>query len=411
MISLRDMLLEQKMLTIYRGISVHNQNGNYFTTDPEWARNFTQSGQDKEILQCEIDSALIYEAVPVPQAVDDGQVNTIINLAKTKGFAAIWVDEGANEPKSIFVFRKSKLRSPKRYASPQLSEVKKFNLDNKDDAAEDLIRQAWRLIDNPEDRYDFDDVLMYIDNDERLSNLAWTLGKKFYPQSEEGWYDLHRDVKRVLGNLELKRLDRKKKATPSLKDPVYILKKLMVGKSWKAARNAISNQLPGRQHGEVTDEDAEMIFNRLYKNAVGETIYDMEGVTYWGYGYLDKAHLTIGTGNHREYSLNIFINAYAGANKSFEGENVQVWRGTNSPHAGIRPGDFVTFDRGYAQNYLSGKWKAIVTDVLPSKDLIIYKIDVGMSELVYWPEGHKIKRFEGHIPTFREFWEAHRFGL
>src|SRR5690554_890539 len=123
MIKLSEMIDSGKMLTIYRGISVHNRDGNYFTTDPEWARQFTQSGQDKEILQADIDPRMIYRPNPLPHAVDEDEVNASIETAKAKGFAAVWIDEGTREPNSIFVFRKGKLRNVKRYESP-LTEVK-----------------------------------------------------------------------------------------------------------------------------------------------------------------------------------------------------------------------------------------------------------------------------------------------
>jgi hypothetical protein len=118
MIKMRDILFEQKMLTIYRGVSVHNRDGNYFTTDPEWARQFTQSGQDKEILQVDIDPAMIFRPQTLPQATQEEEVNAAIMDAKAKGFAAVWVDEGVNEPNSIFVFRKGKLKNVRRYGQP-----------------------------------------------------------------------------------------------------------------------------------------------------------------------------------------------------------------------------------------------------------------------------------------------------
>jgi hypothetical protein len=87
---------------------------------------------------------------------------------------------------------------------------------------------------------------------------------------------------------------------------------------------------------------------------------------------------------------------------------VKVWRGTNSPHNKIRPGDFVTFDRDYAEGYVTGKFGAIVKAILPSKDLKVYKMEPDSSEMVYWPHGHSIKKFTGHVPTFKEFWEEFR---
>ena len=105
------------MIRIYRGVSVYNRDGRYFTTEPEWARNFTQSGQDHEIIQCDIPASVIYKKDPLPEAVDESQVAEAIREATQKGFAAIWVDEGINEPSSIYVMKKSKLKNVKRYDS------------------------------------------------------------------------------------------------------------------------------------------------------------------------------------------------------------------------------------------------------------------------------------------------------
>ena len=75
--------------------------------------------------------------------------------------------------------------------------------------------------------------------------------------------------------------------------------------------------------------------------------------------------------------------------------------------AKIRPGDFVTFDKDYARGYTRGKFGTVHKDILSSKDLVVYKMEPERDELVYWPEGHQIKKVE-NIPTFKEFWETFR---
>ena len=285
-----------------------------------------------------------------------------------------------------------------------------LDLNKKEDAAEHLIKLTWKFIPPSEDRYNSENIILWIDNEQPLSDLAWKLSKQFYPGDDEAWYTFQDDLKNVLIKMEESRLKRKRSKNPSIADPVYILKKLMVGKNWEQVKIAISNQLPGRIKHKPTDEEASEVFNRLYKNAMGETIYNKEELVNWGYGRLDQAIINPDTdGNHKQYAINVFLRHYS-KNGKINGM-VRVWRGTNSPHAKIRPGDFVTFDRGYAQAYLSGKWASIVTDTVNAKDLIIYKIDPGMSELVYWPEGHQIQKYEGPIPTLREFWEQYRFGI
>lgn len=287
---------------------------------------------------------------------------------------------------------------------------RKLDLSKKEDAAEHLIRAAWKFIPPGEDRYNSHQVVLWIDNESELSDLAWNLSQKFYPNDDDSWYKFQDDLERVLINMEEKRLEIRKRKNASLQDPLYILKKLVVGKNWNSAKRAISNMLgTGHSMSSPTDEEANAIFNRLYKNAMGETIYDMEAGTQH-IGRLSSLEIKDDNTNFNQPQINIFIRHYGRNRKKIEGK-VRVWRGTNSPHASIRPGDFVTFDRGYAQGYMSGKWKAIVTDVLDAKDLLVHKLDVGMSEMVYWPEGHKIKQYTGPVPSLREFWEQYRFGI
>lgn len=98
------------LVTIYRGVSSYNKNGNYWTTDKEWARQFTQSGRDSEVLTATIDSRKIYRPNPLPQATNEDEVGQSIIEAKQSGYDAVWVDEGKNEPNSIFVINKRAIK-------------------------------------------------------------------------------------------------------------------------------------------------------------------------------------------------------------------------------------------------------------------------------------------------------------
>lgn len=293
-----------------------------------------------------------------------------------------------------------------------LLQERKLDMTKKEDAAEYIIRQSWQYIPPGEDRYNSNDIFLWIDNEPYLSNLAWGIARKFYPNDEEAWFTFKPEVEKVIQQMEITRLERKRKATPSLKDPLYPLKKLMVGANWTQAKNAIKKQLPGRFQQSISDEDAEAVFNRLYKNAMGETVFDKDEILQWGFGNLNQLQYDNKNAslNQKQYMINLFLQHYGGRDHKLP-EMVKVWRGTNSPHSHIRPGDFVTFDRGYAQGYLSGKWKAIVTDVLPIKDLLLYRADTGSSEMVHWPEEHEIQKYEGSIPTLKDFWQQYRFGL
>ena len=109
--------------------------------------------------------------------------------------------------------------------------------------------------------------------------------------------------------------------------------------------------------------------------------------------------------NIKQHSVNLFIQHYAGYNVDKFPEKVKIYRGVNSPAAKVRPGDYVTFDKGYAMAYMQGKFGSIIHDVLSSRDLYVYKVEIDRTELVYWPAGHKIQKYEGDIPTFKDFWK------
>jgi len=104
---------EGKPTTVYRGEMAGQKGGNYYSTDREWARQFTQSGQDKEIRSLTIHPDEIYtvpSGLPKAYGADiPGQPNDIdkaITAAKAAGKKAILVDEGAGQPNSVFVFDK-----------------------------------------------------------------------------------------------------------------------------------------------------------------------------------------------------------------------------------------------------------------------------------------------------------------
>jgi hypothetical protein len=331
-------------------------------------------------------------------------VNLLTRIAYKRGYDAVVFSP--TDDIGTMIFNKNAFIK----SEPMLQE-RRLDLSKKEDAAEYVIRQVWSYIPKGEDRFDINDVLLWLNNEYELHVEAEKISKRFYPDSDEPLYDFHKDLKNQLEKMEVERLERRRKQTSSLKDPLYLLKKLMVGKSWNQVKNVISKLLPGRQGiSTIDDEDAESVFNRLYKNAMGETIYDKDEIEKWGFGRLSELKFNSSTaGNHRQYAVNTFLQKYFSGNQPTG--KVRVWRGTNNPQATIRPGDFVTFDRGYSQGYMSGKWKAVVTDVIDVKDLIAYKLDPGMTEFVYWPEGHQIKKYEGEIPTLKDFWNQNRFGI
>ena len=107
MIKLQD-ILSEGTIRLYRGESVHNKGGYFWATNPEQARQYTQSGQYKEILTAVMDDHKIYKATPLPSWTDDTAVDAAMNYAKDNGFSAFWISESP-EPPSVFVLNKTAL--------------------------------------------------------------------------------------------------------------------------------------------------------------------------------------------------------------------------------------------------------------------------------------------------------------
>lgn len=91
-----------KSIKLYRGESVYNKDGHYYTTDREWARQFTQSGLDREIKMISVPEDIIYRKDPLPSAVNESEFDIALAEAKENGFKAFWVNEGDGEPNSVY---------------------------------------------------------------------------------------------------------------------------------------------------------------------------------------------------------------------------------------------------------------------------------------------------------------------
>ena len=98
--------LKEEMIPIFRGESVYNKGGNYWSLDKEWARQFTQSGRDFEIKTAQIDLSSVYIKNPLPHATNEEEFDKAIEEAKKLNFFAVMFDEGIGEPNSIFVINK-----------------------------------------------------------------------------------------------------------------------------------------------------------------------------------------------------------------------------------------------------------------------------------------------------------------
>ena len=250
---------------------------------------------------------------------------------------------------------------------------------NHEKTALTAIRYVWRLMPKDERFYEYN-FSLWMNNDQKTQEFISSLAKQLYPNDDEAIYTFFdKDIKPTLEKLEVIR--NRKKEKKMVNDPLFLLKR------------------PNRM-GRVTDEMAESIFNRLYRLAMGQTMYDMR--------YTERTpKLSDLSTNHNNQEETLFIHSIMGWSAKKFTDKVKVYRGTNSPLAKIRPGDFVTFDKDYARTYMTTKFGTVHQDVLPSKDLRVYKMDANRDELIYWPEGHQINRVE-NVPSFKNFWEMWR---
>ena len=151
MIKLKTLLSEGQrvvdgILTIYQGRNVYNKDSKYFTIEKEWAKQFTQSGQEREITVAKIDSRVIYEEQPLPQATNEKMLEKTIEVARAKnqGYKAIWVDEGIREPRSIFIIDMNAIKIVKPSIIKESIDVKKLR-DITEDFRQSLIKKYPQL--------------------------------------------------------------------------------------------------------------------------------------------------------------------------------------------------------------------------------------------------------------------------
>ncbi len=85
---------------LYRGESVYNKGGKFWTTDPEFAKQFTKSGLESEVKTRTIKPEEIYKADHV-YAGDPNAVDKVLLEAKKGGFKAVELNEGQGQPNSI----------------------------------------------------------------------------------------------------------------------------------------------------------------------------------------------------------------------------------------------------------------------------------------------------------------------
>ena len=295
---------------------------------------------------------------------------------------------------------------------PVKTQLKQLKMDRqKYKAAIDIIQKTWRLMfsggeHEPRDRFDFEDFKLWLLNEESLSRLLCQYGEQFYPENDEAAYEfLNNDISKILEQLELK-YNKRIARSIDVSDPLFLLKKLVREKGWKKAKYDLFNfSLAGPQSARtrsIDDEEAEIIFRRLFLNAMGETYYNESVIR--NNPRLSDFEMTDNMDDH----LRVFMINYIPRGLKKFPNLVKIFRGTNSPHSKVRSGDFTTFDKDYARYYIRGKYGAVISDILPSKDLVVYKVSIHNTELIYWPEGHQIKKYTGQVPSFKDFWNLYK---
>lgn len=99
----------QHLLTVYRGEYSGNKAGMFWSEDREFARQFTQSGRDHEIIVRHLYPGDVYKQSADVYAGDEAGVDAAIAAAKAAGYKAVMLSEGPGQPHSFFVFDRTAL--------------------------------------------------------------------------------------------------------------------------------------------------------------------------------------------------------------------------------------------------------------------------------------------------------------
>ena len=91
------------VITLYRGHG-YNEGNNFYSPSKEFALEFTRTGREGELTKVKVNTNRIYKHNPLPRGYgeEDENFDIAIQKAKEMGFNAIWVDEGLNQPNSVF---------------------------------------------------------------------------------------------------------------------------------------------------------------------------------------------------------------------------------------------------------------------------------------------------------------------
>ena len=103
-----------QIIPIYRGEYTGNKNGHYYSLDKDFARQFTQTGQEKEVITKQINLSLIYDArnegKPLPDANNEEDFDNAMTRTKELGLSGFRLTEGLNQPDSIYMINRNALK-------------------------------------------------------------------------------------------------------------------------------------------------------------------------------------------------------------------------------------------------------------------------------------------------------------
>lgn len=91
------------VIILYRGHG-YNEGNNFYSPSKEFALEFTRTGRENELTKVKVNTNRIYKHNPLPRGYgeEDENFDIAIQIAKENGLNAIWVDEGLNQPNSVF---------------------------------------------------------------------------------------------------------------------------------------------------------------------------------------------------------------------------------------------------------------------------------------------------------------------
>ena len=299
-----------------------------------------------------------------------------------------------------------------------------------------LIHGAWALpYFEKEDRYDFNQIRLMIDNDPHLMDLAWSLG-----QDDENAYERVMDaVRRELIRREEVGFKNKERSMPP-DDPLAHVKLEIKGKSWEDTKWIILNMMPGGgNYGErfaVSDEQAEDCWKRAYGTIYGSGYTSLESlkesspcidfqtgaravkrlseIRNWELHGTKRTNDDLQNAvNDQKYEETQVCHSLFGFKRETPPEMIEVYRGVPRPGVQLRPGDYVTPNRSHARGYIRGGKGVIVRETVKTDDLVIAKFEVGdynTPYFIYYPrdlKGQELTGWEDTPPpmTFRQFWQ------